>query len=151
MFRSSNFKSLFRRLSIVYLDPNFILCIHTYHPFREHCNKNEHTDCLFIVLSSTLWSYSLMVFSLADQLSNSGIIMAELPPQVCIPKLAHFGNRFLPLIVDYDMPTLVWFQNWHNMHSLSYTEWLWHVPYLPIVHKVQCIPMLVEYDIPLLD
>ena len=38
--------------------------------------------------------------------------------QVCL--CAKIGNHFLPLMVDYDMPILVWFQNWHKMHSLFY-------------------------------
>ena len=106
---------------------------------------------------------------------------------VCVPKLAHFGNHFLPHMVNCDMPILVWFQNWDKMHSLFYR--VTHVPYLPTLvwfqnwrnvpylltlvwfqnwckihslfyrvthicqlwHKVHCIPMLVECDIPILD
>ena len=88
------------------------------------------------------------------------------PRYVCMPKLAHFGNHFLPLMVDYDMPILVWFQNWHKMHSVFYR--VTHVPYLLIMaqstmytdvgriwhtkFELKCfLPTMVYSDMPSLD
>ena len=34
--------------------------------------------------------------------------------------LAHFRNHFVPVVVDSDMPILVQFQIWHNVHSILY-------------------------------
>ena len=68
---------------------------------------------------------------------------------VRVPKLAHFGTKFYHLWLI--MTCQFWFDSRIGTRwILCSIEWLmWHI--CQLWHKVQCISMLVECDIPILD